>query len=84
MDRPFDIPSVSHQSVRILWFGFAIQTILTALVLLVILGSATYNAAYAYGTQISIFAALATAFAVQGVDQNIYSHRAAQQATGAG
>ena len=57
---------------------------MTALILLVILESSTYNAAYAYGTQISIFAALAAAFAAWGVDQNIYSHFAAQQATGAG
>jgi SHO1 osmosensor len=83
-DQPSDILSVSHAPVRILWFGFVIQTILTVLVFLVILGSASYNAAYAYGTQISIFAALATAFAVLGVDQNIYSHHSAQQATGAG
>jgi len=67
-----------------LWFGFVIQTILTALVLLVILESSTYNAAYAYGTQISIFAALAAGFAAWGVDLNIYSPLAAQQATGAG
>jgi len=76
--------TISHQAVRILWFGFVIQTIVTALVLEVVIGSATYNAAYSYGTQISIFAALAAAFAVLGVDQNIYSPRAAQKATGAG
>jgi len=76
--------SVSGSTVRTLWFAFVIQTILTALVLLVILGTPTYNAAYAYGTQISIFAALATAFAVLGVDQNVYSPLAAQQATAAG
>lgn len=57
---------------------------MTVLVCLVILESSTYNAAYAYGTQISIFAAIATVFAVLGVDQNIYSSRSAQQATGAG
>ena len=67
-----------------MWFGLVVQTMVTALVLEVIVGSATYNAAYAYGTQISILAALATAFAVLGVDQNIYSSRAAQKATGAG
>ena len=78
------VASVSGALVRTLWFGFVIQTILMGLILLVILGSPMYNAAYAYGTQISIFAALATAFAVLGVDQNIYSHNAAQQATGAG
>lgn len=83
-DQHVDSASVSRALVRILWFGFVIQTISTALVLLVILESATYNAAYAYGTQISIFAALATAFAVLGVDQNIYSHAPAQQATAAG
>jgi len=50
----------------------------------VVIGSSAYNAAYAYGTQISILSALATVFAVIGVDQNIYSSAPAQQATGAG
>ncbi|KAF8965961.1 hypothetical protein BDZ97DRAFT_1917958 [Flammula alnicola] len=78
--------TISDAPVRILWFGIIIQTILTFLVLQVITGtgSSTYDAAYAYGTQISVFAALATVFAVLGVDQNIYSSRGAQQATGAG
>ncbi|KIM41123.1 hypothetical protein M413DRAFT_445842 [Hebeloma cylindrosporum] len=76
--------TISRAPVRILWFAFVIQTILNALILLVILGSTTYNAAYAYGTQISIFAALATTFAVLGVDQNVYSPFSAQQATAAG
>lgn len=50
----------------------------------VIIGSATYNATYAYGTQISILAALAAGFAVIGVDRTIYSPQSSLKATGAG
>jgi hypothetical protein len=39
---------------------------------------------FAYGVQISIFAGLATVFAVLGVDQNIYQSSGAQKAIGAG
>lgn len=54
------------------------------LVVLVIIDRPAFNAAYAYGTQISVFAAIATVFAALGVDGNIYSPLSAQQATGAG
>jgi SHO1 osmosensor len=50
----------------------------------VLIDRPAFNAAYAYGTQISVFAAIATVFAALGVDGNIYSPFAAQQATGAG
>ncbi|CAA7270693.1 unnamed protein product [Cyclocybe aegerita] len=75
---------INNPRIRILWFGIIIQTLVTALVVRVIVGSPTYNAAYAYGTQISVFAALATVFAVMGVDRNIYFSRSAEKATGAG
>ena len=39
---------------------------------------------FAFGVQISIFAGLATVFAVLGVDQNIYASSRAQKAIGAG
>ncbi|KAJ3491153.1 hypothetical protein NLJ89_g11366 [Agrocybe chaxingu] len=75
---------INNPRIRILWFGIIIQTLVTALVVRVIVGSPAYNAAYAYGTQISVFAALATVFAVMGVDRNIYFSRSAEKATGAG
>jgi len=69
---------------RILWFGFVIQTILTLVVLGVIIGSSTYDAAYAYGMQVAILSSLACVFAVMGVDRTIYMRQAALRATGAG
>ncbi|KAH9480857.1 High osmolarity signaling protein SHO1 [Psilocybe cubensis] len=76
--------TISNAPVRILWFAIVLQTAILLLLIQVLSNASIYNAAYAYGTQISILAALATAFAVLGVDQNIYSSQAAQQATGAG
>lgn len=61
-----------------------IQTIVSAVVLEVIIGSASYNASYAYGTQISVLAGLAAGFAAVGVDRTIYSPLSALKATGAG
>ena len=75
---------VSNELVRILWFGFVVQTILTLVVFGVIIGSTTYDAAYAYGMQVAILSALACVFAVMGVDRTIYVRRAALRATGAG
>ncbi|KAF9525869.1 hypothetical protein CPB83DRAFT_858765 [Crepidotus variabilis] len=75
---------INNELVRIVWFGFVIQTILSVVVFEVIMGSASYNASYAYGTQISILAALAAAFAVVGVDRTIYSPVSSLKATGAG
>lgn len=43
----------------------------------------THNT-FAYGVQISIFAGLATVFAVIGADQNIYASSPAEKAVGAG
>lgn len=65
---------------RIVWFGFIIQTLLLILVIEIFLCDMTI----AYGLQISIFATLATVFAVIGVDQNIYLSQPAAKAVGAG
>ena len=61
-----------------------VQTILTLVVFGVIIGSTTYDAAYAYGMQVAILSSLACVFAVMGVDRTIYVRRAALRATGAG
>ncbi|PPR06032.1 hypothetical protein CVT24_004702 [Panaeolus cyanescens] len=63
---------VDPAPVRILWFPLILQLILIALIVEVIIGSASYNAAYAYGTQISIFASLITAISVLGIDRNLH------------
>ncbi|KAF9565113.1 hypothetical protein CPC08DRAFT_815637 [Agrocybe pediades] len=76
--------TISNAPVRILWFAIILHLILLVLVALVLMGSPEYDTVYAYGTQISVLSALATAFAVIGVDQNIYAPRSSQQATGAG
>lgn len=64
-----------------MWFGVIIQTIVTILVAELAFGIIFV---YEYAMQVSILAALATGFAVLGVDRNIYSNAPAQQATGAG
>lgn len=61
-----------------------VQTILTLVVFGVIIGSTTYDAAYAYGMQVAILSSLACVFAVIGVDRTIYVRRAALRANGAG
>ncbi|PPQ70370.1 hypothetical protein CVT25_000081 [Psilocybe cyanescens] len=76
--------TISNAPVRILWFAIVLQTVIVLLIIQVLSNASIYNAAYAYGTQVSILSALATAFAVIGVDQNIYSSEPAQKATGAG
>lgn len=68
-----------NATVRLLWFGIIIQFILLVEILEVVI-----SGMFAYGVQISIFAGLATVFAVQGVDQNIYASSSAQKAIGAG
>ena len=68
-----------NAAVRLLWFGIIIQFILLVEIFEVVI-----SGMFAYGVQISIFAALATVFAVLGVDQNIYASSAAQKAIGAG
>ena len=68
-----------NATVRILWFGIVIQFILLVEILEVVI-----SGMYAYGVQISIFAGLATVFAVLGVDQNIYASPSAQKVVGAG
>ncbi|KDR83203.1 hypothetical protein GALMADRAFT_239041 [Galerina marginata CBS 339.88] len=76
--------TISGAAVRILWFPIVIQTIITLLVIQVLMGSSTFNAAHAYGTQISVLAAIVTVFALFSVDQTIHSPAPALQATGAG
>ena len=73
--------TVDNDLVRILWFGFLVQTFVNFRVFGVLIGLVTV---YEYGMQISILGSLATGFAVLGVDRNIYSGASAQQATGAG
>ena len=73
--------TVDNDLVRILWFGFLVQTFVNFRVFGVLIGLVTV---YEYGMQISILGSLATGFAVLGVDRNIYSDASAQQATGAG
>ena len=68
-----------NATVRLRWFGIIIQVILLVEILEVVI-----SGMYAYGVQISIFAGLATVFAVQGADQNIYASSSAQKAIGAG
>ena len=69
----------SNAEVRLLWFGIVIQFILLVEIFEVVI-----SGMFAYGVQISIFAGLATVFAVLGVDQNIYASPPAQKAIGAG
>jgi len=73
---------VSHGSaeVRLLWFGIVIQFILLVEIFEVVISGNVL----AYAIQISIFAGLATVFAVLGVDQHIYAPENAQKGTGAG
>ncbi|KJA20151.1 hypothetical protein HYPSUDRAFT_43508 [Hypholoma sublateritium FD-334 SS-4] len=73
--------TIDNDLVRILWFGFLVQTFVNFRVFGVLVGLVT---GYEYGMQISILGSLATGFAVLGVDRNIYSGASAQQATGAG
>jgi SHO1 osmosensor len=63
----------------LLWFGIVIQFIL-----LVEIFEVFISGLFAYGVQISIFAGLATVFAVLGADDNIYASSRAQKAIGAG
>jgi SHO1 osmosensor len=65
--------------IRPLWFGIVIQFILLVEILEVVL-----TGLFAYGVQISIFAGLATVFAVLGADQYIYASSGTQKAIGAG
>ncbi|KAF9474282.1 hypothetical protein BDN70DRAFT_924695 [Pholiota conissans] len=76
--------TVDNALVRILWFGFLVQTALIGIVFMVWIDRSEFNAAVDYALQISVFASIATVFAVVGVDRNIYSSRSSQQATGAG
>lgn len=69
-----------NAEIRLLWFGIVIQFILLVEIIEVVIS----RNMFAFATQISIFAALATVFAVLGVDQNIYSSSRAQQAIGSG
>ena len=68
-----------NAEVRVLWFGIVIQFILLVEVFEVVI-----SGMFAFGVQISIFAGLATVFAVLGTDQNIYASSGAQKAIGAG
>ena len=68
-----------NATVRPLWFGIVIQFILLVEIFEVVI-----SGMFAYGVQISIFAGLATVFAVLGVDLNIYASSRAQKAIGAG
>jgi SHO1 osmosensor len=61
-----------------------IQTILSAVVFKVVIGSRAYDAAYAYGMQVAILSSIACVFAVMGVDKTIYSANRVFQAIGAG
>jgi len=74
----------SNDLVRILWFGFVIQTILSMVVFKVVIGSRSYDAAYAYGVQVAILSSIACVFAVMGVDRTIYVKTSGFPAVGAG
>ena len=74
-----NIVSNGNAEVRVLWFGIVIQFIILVEVFEVVI-----SGMFAYGIQISIFAGLATVFAVLGVDQNIYASTRPQKAIGAG
>lgn len=74
-----NIVTSGNATVRILWFGIVIQFILLVEIFEVVI-----SRMLAYGVQISVFAGLATVFAVMGVDQNIYASSSAQKAIGAG
>jgi len=76
--------SPTAEVVRILWFGFVIQTILSVVVFKVIIGSRAYDAAYAYGMQVAILSSIACVFAVMGVDRTIYTSNRVFRAIGAG
>ncbi|KAF8877317.1 hypothetical protein CPB84DRAFT_1852708 [Gymnopilus junonius] len=79
--------TINGPSVRILWFAVIIQTYTTFLVLQVLINPEPHPYTTAddlYGTQIALLATLACVFAVIGVDGNIYSGIASQQAAGAG
>lgn len=70
---------------RILWFGIIIQTYVLVLLACILLEHEGLDNGFAiYAPQTTHFAVIATVFAVLGVDQNIYSPEASQQATGAG
>ncbi|KAF8799447.1 hypothetical protein BYT27DRAFT_7201508 [Phlegmacium glaucopus] len=72
--------TISNAGVRLLWFAIIIQFVLLVEVFEVIISGNIF----AYGIQISIFAGLATVFAVLGVDQHIYASPRADKGTGAG
>ena len=79
MTNTKNIVANGNATVRILWFGIIIQFILLVEILEVVI-----SGMFAYGVQISIFAGLATVFAVMGADQNIYASSSAQKAIGVG
>lgn len=79
-----ELPALVSNGLRVVWFGFVVQTILSVVVLEVITVSGAYDAAYAYGMQIALLSSLACVFVVIGVDLSIYQRIPAFQATGAG